>query len=46
MICITPPDDHAVVRRHRCQLDANNDFKLLHPAARHGLVDIQHVPGG
>jgi len=27
----------------RQKLDADNDFKLLHLAARHGLVDIQHA---
>lgn len=29
----------------RQKLDADNDFKLLHLAARHGLVDIQHALG-
>jgi DNA-binding NarL/FixJ family response regulator len=29
----------------RQKLDADNDFKLLHLAARHGLVDINHAFG-
>ena len=29
----------------RQKLDADNDFKLLHLAARHGLVDIKHAFG-
>jgi DNA-binding NarL/FixJ family response regulator len=29
----------------RQKLDADNDFKLLHLAARHGLVDINHALG-
>lgn len=29
----------------RQKLDADSDFKLLHLAARHGLVDIQHALG-
>lgn len=29
----------------RQKLDADNDFKLLHLAARHGLVDIHHALG-
>jgi DNA-binding CsgD family transcriptional regulator len=29
----------------RQKLDVDNDFKLLHLAARHGLVDINHAFG-